>query len=120
MYSQSLSDRVERLLRDEPETRESDLLLIFRVWEQDGQVIPAELKQAVTSGRVSSFETIRRTRQKLQENGAYKATEPTRRARAYKASAMRRDMPEIKAPIVDNSPKIIPVFGTKLRNQKLF
>lgn len=57
-----------------PETRDNDLLLVFKVWmaqmgglnEVEARVL-RQILRAHNNKLISNFETIRRTRQKLQE-----------------------------------------------------
>lgn len=60
-------DLIKQILTDHPETRDSDMKLIWKVWEHDlGHElyeIPYELFT-----QLRSTETIRRTRQKVQQH----------------------------------------------------
>lgn len=73
------STLVERILAEKPETRDSDRLLILYVWQAQGLKLTAEQIQQYKE--VSSPESIRRTRQKLQEDGKYRASEQVEQER---------------------------------------
>jgi hypothetical protein len=65
MFNARTSATVEKLLRDNVATRSDDILLILKVWEQEGLTLTPE--QTIKFRQVSKPETIRRTRQKIQE-----------------------------------------------------
>jgi hypothetical protein len=70
-----VSSLVARILREDPKCRDDDFLLILRVWiAQLSTLATVEVKKslrvlldAYRKKIISSFETIRRSRQKLQE-----------------------------------------------------
>ena len=67
---------VQKVLEDIPETRGSDNILIVEVLRFiDPSVIERPFKEVVPlchiNGRFPTFETIRRTRQKIQEQNPY-------------------------------------------------
>ncbi len=64
---------VKQILAECPETRSNDKELIIKVWEAQGLYLSDE--QLEIFKKCFSTETIRRTRQKLQEEGLYPATE---------------------------------------------
>lgn len=97
MFNKSLTLTIETILSRYPETRDNDMLLMIRVWEQAGHRFPTELREAFISGVMASPETIRRTRQKVQETGRYRATEATQQARAEK---QQRVVEEVK-PVIN-------------------
>ena len=78
---------VKEVLSEFPVTRGSDWELIFKVWYNQGVFIPVELRQKIMS-KCSSFETIRRTRQKIQHDGLYLPDEKTQKMRKQKAKEM--------------------------------
>lgn len=60
--------KVLNILKEEPDTRNSDKLLLVRFYEREfGQALP-ELRRVFLAQNDISPETIRRTRQKLQAN----------------------------------------------------
>ena len=64
---------IETILRDKPETRDNDKLLILYVWQAKGLRFTPEQVQKFKD--MPSPETIRRGRQLLQEKGKYRASE---------------------------------------------
>lgn len=70
---------VKMILRDNPETRGDDLKLLLKVWEFQGLKFNEKQKYMFT--RVMNPETIRRTRQKIQELGLYRPTPEIYQAR---------------------------------------
>lgn len=61
-------EKVLQILKEEPETRASDRLLIVRFLERSaGKPLP-EVRNILMNQQMPSTETIRRARQKLQEN----------------------------------------------------
>lgn len=72
-------ETVENVLQKQPETRDNDRLLIMKVWEEQGLVLTPEQKHIFKN--IASPETIRRTRQLLQESGEYEASEKVSSAR---------------------------------------
>lgn len=77
-----IKDVVKRILSEIPETRDSDKLLILYVWQAQGLVFTPEQIQAYK--KVASSETIRRIRQKFQEEGLYRASDDVEEARYNK------------------------------------
>lgn len=59
-----------RLLQDDPRTRESDKILMWRVWECQGITVNGALYQPEFLSRAIMPESIRRVRQKIQETKA--------------------------------------------------
>lgn len=72
-------ETVEKVLQERPETRDNDRLLIVNVWEEQGLVLTPEQKHIFKN--IASPETIRRTRQLLQESGEYEASDKVSSAR---------------------------------------
>lgn len=70
---------VESALRTSHKARNSDKALILMVWSECGLVL--DDKQREIWKKLPSSESIRRTRQKLQENGEYLADKPVQKAR---------------------------------------
>jgi len=62
-----------------PKTRNDDFELIFSIWEDNGVILTPEQKQGIRN--CPPPETIRRTRQKIQEQGMYQADDKTRNRR---------------------------------------
>ena len=63
---------VERVLQQQPEARDDDKALMLQVWEMQGLCFSETQKKAFL--RASSPESIRRTRQKFQQDGEYRAS----------------------------------------------
>ena len=84
MLNRNLTITIESILAREPETRDNDMLLMIRVWEQAGFRFPSDLREAFISGHLTSPESIRRSRQKIQETGRYEATDRTKQGRVAK------------------------------------
>ena len=68
---------VEHLLIEFPETRDNDRLLMFKVWAEQNPKIRTEeyllwdfAKEFIEHSKFSDPETIRRTRQKIQEKNS--------------------------------------------------
>lgn len=74
-----VKDKVERILSQKPETRDNDKLLMLYVWQIEGlNLSDSQLKKWK---EVSSPESIRRMRQKMQEEGKYRASEEVEQKR---------------------------------------
>lgn len=56
---------VQRLLEEQPALRDNDNLLMSRIWKEQSNIL--NFFQRFESGKLHSPESIRRTRQKLQE-----------------------------------------------------
>lgn len=68
----SITKTVEHFLRNDARTRDNDRLLVLRVWAHQNPFLRGELKffdfsQDFIKGEYADFESIRRSRQKLQE-----------------------------------------------------
>lgn len=57
---------VQRLLEEQPALRDNDNLLMSRIWKEQSNIL--NFFQRFESGKLHSPETIRRARQKLQED----------------------------------------------------
>lgn len=99
----NLDQEVKRVLRDYPETRDSDTELIFQVWEVYGLELTPEQKSIAKA--IPKTESITRCRRKLQEQGLYKAKRQVERVRKQKASMIREQIPKTQqvASLFDNS-----------------
>jgi len=91
MSSLKIIETVEKILREHPETRDNDRILILKVW--NNQIAGLEqmafwgFADKFMKGQFTDTESIRRTRQKLQE------TKPELRGRNY---LLRRDKLDIE------------------------
>lgn len=80
------SDRVEKLLADNPRLRDSDTWLLFRYWQDEGLVLTDEQKKKLTE--LTTAETITRVRRKLR--GKYPGSEAVEEGR-YRKFVEARD-----------------------------
>ena len=114
MFVPKTSVIVEKLLRDTPATRNDDILLILKVWELEGLNLTPE--QKIKFKQVSKPETIRRTRQKIQEE-RYKPVEAVGQARKELATKTRSTIAKERIAAIDeprgNCPSCDRVFTTK-------
>lgn len=62
-----LYDLVKNLLEENPTLRDSDKLLIWKVWERCGYVTSGTVMRYENFVKATSTESIRRVRQKIQE-----------------------------------------------------
>lgn len=64
-------DLIKQLLTIDPKLRDSDHLLIWDIWKLEGRVVVVSGQEYITKERYmdsTHFESIRRTRQKVQEH----------------------------------------------------
>ncbi len=78
---------VMQILRDKPETRGDDMKLILEVWTAQGLKLTQE--QEHLFHQLMSTETIRRSRQKVQERGLYRAGSGVEKQRSLLESEHR-------------------------------
>ena len=69
---QYIKELVRKVLKDNPETRNSDHKLLLKVWETQGLKLTDEQKYFFT--KCATPESITRARREIQEAGYYKAT----------------------------------------------
>lgn len=74
-----VKDKVARVLSQKPETRDNDKLLMLYVWQIEG--LHLSDSQLEKFKNASSPESIRRMRQKMQEEGQYRASEAVEQKR---------------------------------------
>lgn len=86
-----VSQLVRQLLQSKPQARNSDRYLIMAVWHLQGLELSPE--QRAKFMEVSSPETIRRIRQKIQEAGEYPADHVVHQERSFKAMQMEQIAP---------------------------
>jgi hypothetical protein len=86
-----IHNQVEQILRDEPKTRDSDKLLLLKVWEEYGLYLSEAQKDKFL--HAPSSETVRRVRQKIQEQGKYPANHLISRHRRFKSLQMQQITP---------------------------
>lgn len=87
----NISKLVEEVLSFMPNTRDSDQDLILNVWSLQG--IEFTIKQREQIRRAASPESIRRTRQKLQEQGKYLGQPKVKQERYLRSLEMQQAMP---------------------------
>ena len=80
--------KILRVVRREPHAADDDKLLIALVWEAEGWDYMYSIYENLR--KVSSPETIRRTRQKLVEDGKIKPSDETTEARYQEYKRIRR------------------------------
>ena len=101
---------IREVLRIYPETRNDDRELILKVWEVEGLELTPIQKQFFL--KVMPAETIRRTRQKIQESGELKADDSVAHNRHIRADATRKHFRDDRKPcryeIVNN--RAIPIY----------
>jgi hypothetical protein len=78
---------IKQALLEFPETRGNDKLLILKVWELQGLQFSPEQKSKFLN--ILSSETIRRTRQKLQQLGQYLPSKEIQKKRKELADIYR-------------------------------
>lgn len=89
-----LNNIVESTLAYHEDTRSNDRLLLLRVWEAQGFHLTQSQKNKFME--VSSAESIRRVRQKIQEQGRYPANEYVKKQRKFKAMQIQQMIPKTK------------------------
>jgi hypothetical protein len=75
------NQEVARILATDYKSRNDDKRLMLRVWQEEGLGLTDRQREMFMSDKISSPETIRRTRQKLQEEGKFKAAKEVFNAR---------------------------------------
>lgn len=109
-----LIDNIEKVLRDLPESRDDDKVLIPYILNSYGLGLTP--KQIAKFRDMPSTESIRRTRQKLQEQGKYPATDKSKNVRynksvnvAYKITKLK---PEKVEALLQESPSLFSLDQT--------
>ena len=92
MYKQYLSAKklIENILKENPETRGSDKRLMLKVWKTQGLEFSQDLQSKFL--KALSPEVIRRTRQKIQQEGRCLPEEKTQRIRKGQQDAMHGEL----------------------------
>ncbi len=104
---------IKGILKDYPDTRSDDKELILRAWEAQGLVLSPE--QEETFKKCISTETIRRTRQKIQEEGQYRPEDKVFQKRQKLEQETRqffREQKEVLKPIDYDfiGDKAVPIY----------
>lgn len=96
---------VMKVLENYPKARNSDKELTIRCWEEQGLFLTDEQKARFRA--CHSTETYRRTRQKIQEQGMYKADDNIRHQRLKNDVEMRNTLSGKRLVFEGGSVKII-------------
>lgn len=89
-----LTNTVEKILQNHPKARDSDRVLFVELMaEYHINLTPAQEDKFLA---MPSLESARRIRQKLQEQGKYKASESIKRERDFKRNQMQQTLIEAK------------------------
>lgn len=96
-----ISKTVEVMLSEYPETRDSDVALMLKVWHfemslQGAHLTPQQWQELEESMNYANPESIRRTRQKLQEAGRYLGQPKVKQERYLRSLEMQQSMPAHK------------------------
>lgn len=82
---------VENILSRFPDTRDSDMKLILKVWSAQGLVLSADQVDAYFK-YCSPPESVRRSRQSIQEGGEYPSSKKVTEERARLEVEMRENI----------------------------
>lgn len=83
-------NRIYKKLEGNAALRQNDKLLCLSVWEDEGLYLSTSQQRKFME--VSSPETIRRTRQKVQEDGYFRLPEKTRTMRKVRQSEVKAEV----------------------------
>ena len=83
---------VEQCLATDKRCRQDDKWLILQVWRRTGLSLTPDQERIFLSKKLPSTETIRRTRQKLQEEGKYLAPKEVQEARSQLETQTRYEV----------------------------
>lgn len=86
----TIKDRVENILKASHKARNSDVELLLIYLQKSGMELSE--KQMDVFRKMPSMETIRRTRQQLQEQGKYPASDEVEKERYIRSLAMRQNV----------------------------
>lgn len=90
-------DVVEHVLKESTRARNDDRYLLVEVWQKYGLGLDERQVAMILGSKLPSPETVRRYRQKLQQQGKYPAYAPVAEARREKADSYRRQIPNLDA-----------------------
>jgi len=91
-----IKSTVEHFLKNYQLARNSDKFLIMKIWEKQGLILSPEQQDIFMSKNLACAESIRRTRQKLQEGGKYPANDKIWLERHKKEDDMRQQIQSVK------------------------
>lgn len=95
-----VNELVESTLKFYPIARNSDKMLTLLVWKRLGfNLTPAQRAHFM---QLPSTESIRRVRQKLQEQGFYSASQPVQQRRQDRAQIVKQNAPTADSEQLDN------------------
>lgn len=101
---------VESILATQPECRDSDRELLINVMQRYG--VDLSPRQIVAFRHMPSVESVRRVRQKIQEQGKYLPSERVAKQRRLKGYIMQQNAPkaspERTGQLLEQQPKPIP------------
>ena len=103
----NLTQQVESLLRHLPQTRNSDKELFVCFMQKYG--LELSPKQIAKFKQMPSLETVRRTRQKIQEQGKFEASEAVNEDRYKKFQSVRNNIKSVEPE------KLLETQGYKIR-----
>lgn len=90
-------DVIEKVLKEHPQTRNSDKLLLIWVWNESGFVLTHEQVEDFLRADLPTAETVRRTRQRFQQLGEYEADTKVKGMRQAKAQVIQQREPRSTA-----------------------
>lgn len=94
-----VSDKVEKILSYSRKARNSDRELFIEFMQsEDMNLSPQQIE---VFRHMPSLETVRRIRQKLQEDGKYPADQQIKKERNFKDYRMTQNMPAAKPKVVE-------------------
>lgn len=88
-------DRIERILQTSRQARNDDRFLLVQLMQEYGMNL--SYQQIEKFRDMPSMESIRRTRQKIQQEGKYPADQKVRKGRYAKSLITQQRMPTTKA-----------------------
>lgn len=91
-----VKERVRYILEKYPPTRGNDMILLWRYYrEYESDKLNLSFRKFKDMLRATSMETIRRSRQKIQEGGEFLPTEKTVRKRRRREGIIREGIREV-------------------------
>lgn len=88
----NVTTQVENILKASRQARNSDKELQIIYMQKTGMDLDARQVQIFRD--MPSLETLRRVRQKIQENGKFKADKPVEESRKFKSMQMQQQAPK--------------------------
>lgn len=97
----NVTQAVERILRDHPNSRNSDKAMFLYVMQEAGMNLSRA--QIDIFRDMPSLESVRRVRQKLQEQGKYPADSEIQKERKHKSMVMEQASPVYSAENIERT-----------------